>query len=765
MANTGTKIYPSILIRKAVIFPTEKIPLVFEGEEAVETIKNAIDADRQVVVVFKKNGDRSPMGVLGKIIQSWSLTPVSMGVVIEGLEKVRIARIFADNKVSKAEVEMIFSAEVETTELEAIIRSVYSQFKTVVELEGTMPLFLIEEMQREHVSPSSLSYVIAASLGMGFKEKLEFLEILDTKKRLEVLNIKLAREINILKTEKRIQRNVQKEMGKTQKEYILRERMRAIEKELGISEEHREYDELEKKLKKSKMPKDTESKALKELSRLRSMPSVSAEAPYIRTYLDWLAGLPWSVKSKTVLSIKKAKVVLDEDHYGLDKVKERILEYLAVQKLTKGKSKATIMCFVGPPGTGKTSVGKSIARALGRKFYRMSLGGIRDEAEMRGHRRTYVGALPGRIIQGMHAVGVKNPVFMLDEIDKVGADFRGDPAAALLEILDPEQNNSFTDHYLEVPYDLSEVIFIATANMLYSIPPALLDRMEVIEFSGYTDEDKFHIADNFVLPRVFSSHGLKKNLLEISDGAIRKIISKYTREAGIRNLERKLSEVVRKVAKKIAENSRRKKIMVGEENVFEYLGPEEYSITMKEEKDEVGISTGLAWTPAGGEIIFIESALIPGRGNLILTGQLGKTMQESAKAAISYIRLKSKELKFDSNFFTKNDIHIHVPSGAIPKDGPSAGIAIAVSLTSSLTGRKVKKEVAMTGEVTLSGKILEIGGVKEKVLAAHRAGVEIVILPKNNEKNLIDVPEEVKKNLKFKFVSHVDDVMNLALKK
>lgn len=761
--NKG-KVYPYIILRKAVVFPTEKVPLVLEGKEAMDAVNKALKGDRLIVMVFKKDGEKSSIGVLGRILHFWHLMPVIMGVIIEGAQRVEIVRTCTEKNIKTAEVKGLDLKEEITVELEAISRSVFDQFKKMVQLEGTLPLAMVDEIQKDHIPPEKVSDIVASALELSFSEKLEILETIPLKKRLEILNMKLAKELSVLEAEKKIQHEVEKELGKTQKEFILRERMKAIEKELGIFEEQKEYEELEKKIKQAAMPKPTEEIALKELYRLRKMSALSPESSYIRAYLSWLIELPWSVRSKTTLDLQKAKTVLDEDHYGLEKAKERVLEYLAVQKLTGGRGRATIMCFVGPPGTGKTSVGQSIAKALGRKFVRISLGGIRDEAEIRGHRRTYVGALPGRIIQGIKTAGAKNPVFMLDEIDKVGADFRGDPSAALLEVLDPEQNNTFVDHYLDVPFDLSEVIFITTANILDPIPPALRDRMEVIDFPGYTDEEKFHIAKKFLLPRMLSDHGLNEQRLLIEDKTIQKIIGKYTREAGVRNMERNIAKIARKVARKIAEGNGKEKIVVDESNLFDYLGPEEYKITMREAKDEVGISTGIAWTPAGGEIIFIEATLVPGKGALTLTGQLGTMMQESAKAALSYIRSRSQELGFDRNFYRNSDIHIHVPSGAIPKDGPSAGIAIATALASILTKRKVKKEAALTGEVTLSGKVLEVGGIKEKVLAAHRAGVEVVILPKDNEKNLVDVSEEIKKKLKFKFVSHMDEVLESALK-
>ncbi len=759
------KICPFTLLRKAVVFPVEKIPLILQGNEAISAVNEALKGDGQLVLIFQKNAENSPIGTIVKIFQFWQLGPSIIGVTVEGTKRIKILRVFSEKNINKAEFEIIPEEKEEiTTELEALSRSVFDQFKRLIQLEGTLPWAVIGEIQKEYVPPEKIGDIVSAAIRIDFPDKIKLLEEPDVKKRLEFLNKKLAEELDIIEAERRIQREVRRKLTKEQKEIILREQMRAIEKELGIYEEEKEYADLEKKIIQAKMPKAVEERALKELHRLRTMTVFSAEAPFIRTYLDWLIELPWSAKSKTKLELKKAKEVLDEDHYGLEKAKERVLEYLAVQKLTKGKGGGTILCFVGPPGTGKTSVGQSIARALDRKFVRISLGGIRDEAEIRGHRRTYVGALPGRIIQGMKNAGVKNPVFMMDEIDKIGADFRGDPSAALLEALDPQQNKAFSDHYIEAPFDLSEVFFITTANILDPIPPALRDRMEVIEFPGYTDEEKFHIAKKFLIPRVLSANGLTVSLLQIEDAAIRKIIHKYTREAGVRNLERELSEIARKVAKRIAEEKAKKKIIVDESNIFDFLGPEKFLITMAEAKDEIGIATGLAWTPVGGDIILIETMIVPGKGTLTLTGQLGDVMQESAKAALSYVRSKSRELNFNPNFYAKSDIHIHVPAGAIPKDGPSAGIAIAAALVSALKKKPIKKEVGLTGEITLTGKVLEIGGVKEKVLAAHRAGVEMVVLPKDNEKNLTDIPEEIRKKLDFRFVKHMDEVLKIALK-
>ena len=544
---------------------------------------------------------------------------------------------------------------------------------------------------------------------------------------------------------------------------MLRERLRTIEEELGEKEEHSETQQLLNKIKAAKMPEEVEEKAKKELGKLQNMNQFNPEAGYIRNYLDLMVGLPWNVESRDDANIKTAEKILDEDHYGLQKAKERIVEYLAVHKLS-GKMKGPILCFSGPPGVGKTSIGKSIARALGRKFVRVSLGGIRDEAEIRGHRRTYVGALPGRIIQGIKDSGTKNPVFMLDEIDKVGSDFRGDPSSALLEALDPEQNGQFSDHYLEVPFDLSNVMFITTANVLDTIPPALRDRLEIINFAGYTHDEKFKIAKDFLLKKQLENHGLSFVKVNITDDGLKFIIHHYTREAGVRNLERKIATVYRKVAKKVAEGEK-KKITVKSTDIHKYLGPAKFNSTMIEKKDEIGMSTGLAWTEAGGDILFIEVALMPGKGQLILTGQLGDVMKESCQAAMSYIRARASKLGLSEKFYQKIDVHVHVPEGAVPKDGPSAGGAITTAIVSALTKIPVSRTTGMTGEVTLRGRILEIGGVKEKVIAAHRAGLKTIILPKDNKKDLEDVPKEVLNDLKFHFVSHMDEVLVIALTK
>lgn len=758
--------HPAILLKKAIVFPEERVSLVLEDEVIHKAIDLAEENDNLIVFVFQKNGDKSEIGILAEIIRHWSLTSDIIGLTAIGQRRVKVERGFTENSLEMVEVSEIRTTEAknetEKTELEALSRTLLEQFKKIIQQEKLGLLLENGYLQKDRITPDKVSDLISSILKLDFEEKLMLLETLDIKKRLEILNKKLASEVRVAQAEERIQHQIEEDVTKTQREFILRERLKAIEKELGIFEEQKEYEDLEKKIMESGLPKDAEKRILAEFHRLKQMSGVSAEAPYIRTYLEWIVDLPWSKKSGVSVDLQKAQEVLDADHYGLEKAKERVLEYLAVQKLTRGKEKGSILCFVGPPGTGKTSVGKSIAKALNRNFVRISLGGIRDEAEIRGHRRTYVGALPGRIIQGMRTAGVKNPVFMMDEIDKIGADFRGDPGAALLEALDPAQNNSFSDHYIEIPFDLSDVFFITTANILDPIPPALRDRMEVIEFPGYTEDEKFHIAKKFLIPRVLLNHGLTLNELVLKDNTIIRIISRYTREAGVRELERKISEIARKTALRMASDKPLEVIIVDDGNLADFLGPEEYEITTKEAEDGIGVAAGLAWTPVGGEIIFIEATQVTGKGNLTLTGQLGEVMQESARAALSYLRSKSKELKFDDNFYYKSDIHIHVPSGAIPKDGSSAGVAIACALASMLTKKKIKKELAFTGEVTLSGRILKVGGIKEKIMAAQRGGAKIVVLPADNKKNLIDVPREVRDKLDFRFVRHMNEALKEA---
>lgn len=767
---------PLIVLKDVVIFPHIAINLIIQRPQSLKALDFAMHHDRLAVFVTQKKEEDKKIkipediyivGVISKIKEVIKQSDGSVRILIEGLMRVKIAEFAQTEPFVKVKVEPLLEPKfVKTERVEALMYSIINQFKECVNLGATVPfdtLFII--LNTRSINDAwSLADLITLNLDFKVEEKQKILEATSLEDKLQKVGEALSRQIKVLKMAQKIQVETGKELGKMEREVFLREQLKAIEKELGVVGGRTEVEELKDKIVKAGMPREAKEQALKELGRLEKMPSFSPEISYIRTYLDWLISLPWSKKSKSKVDIKKAKKILDDDHYGLDKAKERILEYLAVQKLV-GKIKGPILCFVGPPGTGKTSIGKSIARALGRKFFRMSLGGIRDEAEIRGHRRTYVGALPGRIIQGINTAGTKNPVFMLDEIDKVGADFRGDPSAALLEALDPEQNSAFSDHYLEVPFDLSDVMFITTANILDTIPPALRDRMEVIEFPGYIEEEKFHIAEKFLIPKQLKNNGLSEKKLIITEPASRTIIREYTREAGVRELERNIAAICRKVARRVAEDGDKKVYKVGISDLHQFLGPAKYHLVMAEKKDEVGVTTGLAWTQVGGEILLIEATKMPGKGRLILTGHLGKVMQESAQAAFSYARSRAKQLRIREAFYKNSDLHVHVPAGAIPKDGPSAGIAMATAIVSILTGKPVKKDVGMTGEITLRGRVLEIGGVKEKVLAAHRAKLKTVILPTDNEKDLEDIPKDVCKDLKFVFVEHMDDVLKVALRK
>lgn len=769
MFKTKQEIYPLIALRDTVIFPYQIAPLSVGRPKSVKALEEAVGKNNMVVFVAQKEqskedprpSDLYAIGCLAQIQQLNKRPDGSIQILAEGVSRVKILDYLQNEPYFKVKVQEIPENPTSDAETEGLMKAVLSQFRQYMDLSKiTLPLEIIVNLFNVK-DPNRLADLCVSNLDLSTKDRQAVLEAIDTKERLIKVNSILVRETKILQLGRKIQTQAEEELGKMQKEVILREQLKAIQKELGMDEEG-EYGELAKKIEQAGMPPEIKAKALKELERLKKMPPYSPEMPYIRTYLDWLIELPWNKKSDNKVDIKKAEKILDEDHYGLKKVKERIIEYLAVHKLA-GKIRGPILCFVGPPGTGKTSIGKSIARAMGRKFVRVSLGGIRDEAEIRGHRRTYVGALPGRIIFGIKNAGTKNPVFMLDEIDKIGIDFRGDPSAALLEALDPEQNSAFSDHYLEVPFDLSEVMFITTANMTDTIPPALLDRMEIIPFPGYTEEEKFHIAKKYLVPKQIEAHGLKKSQIVFEDSAIKDIIRGYTKEAGVRELERQIAAVCRKVAKQIAEGEN-KKFKIKSEDLRKYLGPEKYRLTVAEKQDEIGLATGLAVTEAGGEVLFVEATLMPGKGKLILTGHLGEVMKESAQAAVSYARTITKDLGIKGNFYDKNDIHIHVPAGAIPKDGPSAGIAMATAVVSAMTKIPIRREVGMTGEITLRGRVLEIGGVKEKVLAAHRAGVKEVILPKDNKKDLEDVPKNIQKDLKFHFVSHMNEVLALALK-
>lgn len=764
------KLVPVIPIRDGIIFPHTDSVLTFGRPKSLAALESSFQHERVVCFVLQKNArvndpstsDLYEIGTLSRI-ERMIRTDGEINAQVRGLVRVKILSYEEHDSYLLARVVELPDVEEDTPEVKALCNHIANEFRRAMNLGKSADFLVFMNIMSDN-SPSELADLVASVLDLKPQERQALLEMTSVKARLEKIAELLAREIKVLELERRIASKTQERFEKGAREAILRERLKTIEKELGeAGDEVGEEKELLDKMKKAGMPEEVEAKARKEIKKLSQMNQFNPEAGYIRNYVEWLIDLPWSKESKDEVNIKSAEKILDEEHFGLEKAKERIIEYLAVRKLA-GKMKGPILCFAGPPGVGKTSIGKSIAKALGRKFVKVSLGGIRDEAEIRGHRRTYVGALPGRIIQGIKDAGTKNPVFMLDEIDKVGADFRGDPSSALLEALDPEQNHAFSDHYLEVPFDLSNVMFITTANVLDTIPPALRDRLEIINFAGYTQDEKFHIAQKFLLKKLREANGLKDDQITVSDDAIKFVIQHYTREAGVRNLERQLATIHRKVAKLIAEG-KKKSVEVTDKTITKYLGPIRISANLIEKKDEVGMTTGLAWTEAGGDILFIEVALMPGRGQLTLTGQLGDVMKESAQAALSYIRSRAHIFGISDKTFQKTDIHVHVPEGAVPKDGPSAGLAITTAILSAITKIPVSRTVAMTGEVTLRGRALEIGGVKEKVIAAHRAGIKTVILPKENKKDLEDVPKEVIKDLKFVFVSHMDEVLPVAFTK
>ncbi len=760
---------PLIPLRDLIVFPNLVIPLFVGREKSIQALEEGMKKDHLVVLVAQRNpeiqdpqiADLYTVGCVATVMQELKLPDGTAKALVEGLSRVKIVELIQHELFFKVKIEILDYEEEKTVETEALMRNLLSQFEKCARLGKPIPQeVLLAAINIEE--PGRLADFIAFHLNLKTEERQQILEAISPTKRLEMANLYLGKELELLEIGGKIQSRVREQMSKTQREYFLREQLKAIQKELGVLDEQAtEVEELKNKIAEAKMPSEVEEKTLKELDRLSKMPQAAPEVSVIKTYLDWLIGLPWAKEDEEKLNLKEAACILDQDHYGLEKVKERVLEFLAVHKLTE-KMKGPILCFVGPPGTGKTSIGKSIARSLNRKFIRISLGGVRDEAEIRGHRRTYVGALPGRIIQSISQVGSKNPIFMMDEIDKIGTDFRGDPSSALLEVLDPEQNYAFSDHYLEVPFDLSNVMFITTANVLDTIPPALRDRMEVIHFPGYTEEEKVKIAEQFLIPKQLEAHGLTTEHLSINEEALRKIIREYTREAGVRNLERKIATIYRQIARKVVEGEKGKAEITAE-NLQELLGPPQFRYGMGEKKDEVGVATGLAWTEAGGDVMSVEATLMKGSGKLILTGHLGEIMQESGQAALSYARSRSKEFNIDENFYSKYDIHIHVPAGAIPKDGPSAGITMAAALISALTKKSVQKDICMTGEITLRGHVLPVGGIKEKVLAAHRAGIKEIILPAENEKDLELVPAHVRKELKFTFVENMDAVLKTAL--
>ena len=761
---------PLLPLRGILVFPYMVIHLDVGRDKSVKAIEEAMIQDRMIFLATQKEAqtdepdekDIYSIGTIAEVKQLLKLPGGTIRVLVEGLSRGKILSYTGRDPYFKVDVEQYSETEEITPEVEALMRNLVHQFEQYVKMSKRIPAETVVTVVNLE-EPGRLGDIIAAHLVLKIEDKQRVLEAVHVQARLEILGEILAKEMEILELERKINLRVRKQMEKTQKEYYLREQMKAIQKELGDKDERvAEGEEYRDKIAKAKFPKEVEEKALKEVERLEKMPPMAAESGVIRTYIDWLLSLPWHKSTKDRLDIDGAEKILNEDHYGLDKPKERILEYLAIRKLAK-KMKGPILCFVGPPGVGKTSLAKSIARALERKFIRMSLGGVRDEAEIRGHRRTYVGAMPGRIIQGMRQSGSNNPVFLLDEIDKMSMDFRGDPSAALLEVLDPEQNNTFSDHYIEAAFDLSNVMFITTANSLHPVPRPLLDRMEVIYISGYTEEEKVQIALRYLIPKQVKEHGLKKDQLTISENTIRKVIREYTMEAGVRNLERQIAAVCRKAAREIVQG-KQQKIKASLQNLEQYLGIPRFRYGMAEKEDEVGMATGLAWTEAGGDTLVIEVALVKGTGKLTLTGKLGDVMKESAQAAFSYIRSRAEQLGIDPTFNEKFDIHIHVPEGAIPKDGPSAGITMATALVSALTNRKTRREVAMTGEITLRGRVLPIGGVKEKVLSAHRAGIKTIILPADNKKDLEDIPQKVKGKLEFVLVEHLDEVLPRALR-
>jgi len=758
---------PVLAVRDIVIFPYMILPLFVGRDISVKAVEYSLNTNRLIFLLTQRDfnvenpepSDLYSIGTVCMIMRMLRLPDGRLKILVQGLSKARALSFKEHEGFYVAKIEKIEDVQIKeiTLENEAMIRTVKEQLEKVISLGKNIPpdaMVIIENIDE----PGRLADLIASNLGLKSEQAQEILEINDPIERLHKINEILNKEIQLLTIQQKIQKDARNEMDKTQREYFLREQLKAIQKELGdIDEKAEEINEFRKKIEEAKMPEKVKEEAEKQLKRLERMHPEAAESAIIRTYLEWLTELPWSRSTKDRLDIKSAKNILDKDHYDLEKIKERILEYLSVRKL-KEKMKGPILCFIGPPGVGKTSLGRSIAKALGREFVRISLGGVRDEAEIRGHRRTYVGALPGRIIQGIKQAGTNNPVFMLDEIDKLGMDFRGDPSSALLEVLDPEQNNSFVDHYLAVPFDLSNVMFICTGNIADTIPSALKDRMEIIYLSGYIEEEKLQIAKRYLIPKQLEEHGLNASVMKISDKAIRYLITHYTREAGVRNLEREIANLCRKVAKYIVEG-KKKKFYITPQKVSKFLGAPKYLPEEELKKEEVGVATGLAWTEAGGDVIYVEATIMKGKGNLILTGQLGDVMKESAQAALSYVKSKSKELKIDEKLFSTMDLHIHVPAGAIPKDGPSAGITMASAIASVFTGKPLRKDVAMTGEITLRGRVLPIGGLKEKVLAAKRMGIKTVIIPKRNKKDLEELPKYVKEGMKFILVESMDQVL------
>jgi ATP-dependent Lon protease len=761
---------PIVPLRDVVVFPHMMMPFVIGRPSSIRALEHALGKDKRVFLAAQhdasiddpKAEDIFTMGCVANVVQSLKLPDSNIKVLVEGVDRARVIEWKEDKGFYRVVVKVLQRQKEASGDVEQTMSKVVTLFEQYVKLSNNLHYDAMIAAVRVD-DPGKLADTIAAHLLVGIDEKQNLLEIVSPLERLNRIVGILEAEVDKLQVDRRIQSRVKKQMEKAQKEYYLNEKMKAIQKELGRKDDKgNEVEDLKKKIEQSRMPKDVEEKALQELKRLESMPPMSAEATVSRNYLDWLIAVPWYKKTKESRDLKKSEVILNEDHYGLEKIKDRILEFLSVRTLVK-KPKATILTFVGPPGVGKTSLAKSIARAMNRKFVRLSLGGVRDEAEIRGHRRTYIGAFPGQIIQMMKKATSLNPVFLLDEVDKMSMDFRGDPSAALLEVLDPEQNNAFLDHYLDVEYDLSHVMFICTANVLHTIPQALRDRMEVLQLAGYTEQEKIEIARKFLAPKAIEGAGLNSSNIAFLDEAFQTIIQRYTREAGVRNLEREISSICRKIARKVVVEGKQFSEEITAAKVTEYLGVPRFRPTLAEETNEIGVATGLAWTEVGGEILVTEATLMPGKGHLTLTGKLGDVMQESAQAAMSYVRSKSDEFGIPKDFNRKTDVHVHVPEGAIPKDGPSAGITLATALVSAITRVPTRKDVAMTGEITLRGKVLPIGGVKEKVLAAHRAGLKTIVVPKDNEKDLADIPKNVLDVLDLYMVETMDEVLKIAL--
>ncbi|HMU63478.1 MAG: endopeptidase La [Nitrosomonas sp.] len=768
--DSDSIVLPLLPLRDVVVFPHMVIPLFVGRTKSIKALELAMESGKNILLVAQKSAakddpslsDLYEIGCVSNLLQMLKLPDGTVKVLVEGNYRAHIREYIDSENYLLGNIEEILADNQNTPEIEAMRRALITQFDQFVKLNKKIPQEILASLSSIDES-GRLADTVAAYLPLKLEQKQEILEIVNTQKRLERLLNLLETELDILQVEKRIRGRVKRQMEKSQRDYYLNEQVKAIQKELGEGEEGADLDEIEKKIKAASMPKEALAKAESELKKLKLMSPMSAEATVVRNYIDALVTLPWKQKSKICKDLSAAEAVLEEDHHGLEKIKERIVEYLAVQQRVS-KLKAPILCLVGPPGVGKTSLGRSIARATNRKFVRMSLGGVRDEAEIRGHRRTYIGSMPGKILQNLSKVGVRNPLFLLDEVDKMGMDFRGDPASALLEVLDPEQNNAFVDHYIEVEYDLSDVMFVATANSL-NIPPALLDRMEVIRLSGYTEDEKLNIAERYLLPKQMTNHGLKEDELSISHSALCNIVRHYTREAGVRSLEREISTICRKVVKTILTQKKKGKqqVVVNARNLDKYLGVTRYTYGTAESKNQVGQVTGLAWTEVGGELLTIEAAVLPGKGKTITTGKLGEVMQESVQAALSVVRSRAAVLGIADEFYLKKDIHIHLPEGAIPKDGPSAGIGICIAMISALTNIPVRATVAMTGEITLRGEVLPIGGLKEKLLAAHRGGIKTVLIPEDNVKDLSEIPENIISKLKIKPVKWIDQVIDFAL--